>query len=65
VKDWLDDKNILNLIIFVTKVATSIQSVSMVVIALTLDSRLDLLSGFIKVFKSVSRVESTRYRLGD
>jgi divalent metal cation (Fe/Co/Zn/Cd) transporter len=61
VKDWLDDKNILNLIIFVTKVATSIQSVSMVVIALTLDSRLDLLSGFILWFTAPAMKKPNKY----
>jgi hypothetical protein len=39
--------NIVNLILFVTKVVASAESASMAVIASTLDSLLDLLSGFI------------------
>jgi divalent metal cation (Fe/Co/Zn/Cd) transporter len=42
--------NIVNLILFITKVAASFESVSMAVIASTLDSLLDLLSGFILWF---------------
>jgi divalent metal cation (Fe/Co/Zn/Cd) transporter len=53
--------NIVNLVLFVTKVAASIESVSMAVIASTLDSLLDLLSGFILWFTAHSMKKPNKY----
>ncbi|KAL6848246.1 hypothetical protein ACP4OV_022374 [Aristida adscensionis] len=53
--------NIVNLILFTTKVVASIQSVSMAVIASTLDSLLDLLSGFILWFTAHAMKKPNKY----
>ncbi|XP_059669293.1 metal tolerance protein 10-like [Cornus florida] len=54
--------NIANLVIFVAKVYASIQSKSVAVIASTLDSLLDLLSGFILWFTSYAMRKPNQYR---
>ncbi|TKW13235.1 hypothetical protein SEVIR_5G086900v4 [Setaria viridis] len=53
--------NIINLILFVTKVVASAESVSMAVIASTLDSLLDLLSGFILWFTAHAMKKPNKY----
>ncbi|CAO2193480.1 unnamed protein product [Urochloa humidicola] len=53
--------NIINLILFVTKVVASIESASMAVIASTLDSLLDLLSGFILWFTANAMKKPNKY----
>jgi hypothetical protein len=53
--------NIVNLILFITKVAASFESVSMAVIASTLDSLLDLLSGFILWFTAHAMKKPNKY----
>ncbi|TVU22085.1 hypothetical protein EJB05_31764, partial [Eragrostis curvula] len=53
--------NIVNLVLFVTKVVASIESVSMAVIASTLDSLLDLLSGFILWFTAHAMKKPNKY----
>jgi divalent metal cation (Fe/Co/Zn/Cd) transporter len=58
--------NIGNMILFVAKVYASIQSRSLAVIASTLDSLLDLLSGFILWFTSytMSKPNYDKYPIG-
>lgn len=53
--------NIVNLILFVTKVVASVESLSMAVIASTLDSLLDLLSGFILWFTAYAMKKPNKY----
>ena len=53
--------NIINLILFVTKVVASAESLSMAVIASTLDSLLDLLSGFILWFTAHAMKKPNKY----
>ncbi|XP_072999767.1 metal tolerance protein 7-like isoform X2 [Typha latifolia] len=53
--------NIVNLVLFVGKVVASVESKSMAVIASTLDSLLDLLSGLILWFTSHSMKKSNKY----
>ncbi|CAO2209120.1 unnamed protein product [Urochloa humidicola] len=53
--------NIINLILFVTKVVASAESASMAVIASTLDSLLDLLSGFILWFTANAMKKPNKY----
>jgi divalent metal cation (Fe/Co/Zn/Cd) transporter len=53
--------NIVNLILFVTKVVASAESASMAVIASTLDSLLDLLSGFILWFTANAMKKPNKY----
>ncbi|KAM0856174.1 hypothetical protein ACQ4PT_049289 [Festuca glaucescens] len=53
--------NIINLILFVGKVGASIETVSMAVIASTLDSLLDLLSGFILWFTAHAMKKPNKY----
>ncbi|URE46232.1 Metal tolerance protein [Musa troglodytarum] len=54
--------NIVNLLLFASKVLASIESRSMAVIASTLDSLLDLLSGFILWFTSYAMKKPNHYR---
>ncbi|XP_023737047.1 metal tolerance protein 10 isoform X2 [Lactuca sativa] len=54
--------NVANLILFIAKLYASIQSRSLAVIASTLDSFLDLLSGFILWFTSNAMRNPNRYR---
>ena len=53
--------NVINLILFVTKVVASIESLSMAVIASTLDSLLDLLSGFILWYTAHKMKKPNKY----
>lgn len=53
--------NIINLILFVGKVVASFETVSMAVIASTLDSLLDLLSGFILWFTAHAMKKPNKY----
>ena len=53
--------NIINLILFVTKVVASAESLSMAVMASTLDSLLDLLSGFILWFTAHAMKKPNKY----
>lgn len=53
--------NAINLILFVGKVVASIETVSMAVIASTLDSLLDLLSGFILWFTAHAMKKPNKY----
>ncbi|KAK4839062.1 hypothetical protein QYF36_018802 [Acer negundo] len=53
--------NIANLVLFIAKVYASIESKSLVVIASTLDSLLDLLSGFILWFTAYKMKNSNHY----
>lgn len=53
--------NIANLILFAAKVYASIESKSLAVIASTLDSLLDLLSGFILFFTSYAMKKPNQY----
>ncbi|XP_010926043.1 metal tolerance protein 7-like [Elaeis guineensis] len=53
--------NIANLVLFVAKVYASIESKSLAVIASTLDSLLDLLSGFILLFTSYAMKKPNQY----
>ncbi|CAL4951245.1 unnamed protein product [Urochloa decumbens] len=53
--------NVVNLILFVTKVVASAESASMAVIASTLDSLLDLLSGFILWFTANAMKKPNKY----
>ncbi|CAL9059662.1 metal tolerance protein 7-like isoform X1 [Musa acuminata AAA Group] len=54
--------NIVNLLLFTSKVLASMESRSMAVIASTLDSLLDLLSGFILWFTSYAMKKPNQYR---
>lgn len=54
--------NFANLVLFVAKVYASIESRSLAVIASTLDSLLDLLSGFILWFTSHAMRKPNQYR---
>lgn len=54
--------NIVNLILFASKVLASVESKSMAVIASTLDSLLDLLSGLILLFTSHAMKKPNHYR---
>ncbi|KAG8053561.1 hypothetical protein GUJ93_ZPchr0001g33194 [Zizania palustris] len=53
--------NIINLILFIGKVVASVESLSMAVIASTLDSLLDLLSGFILWFTAHAMKKPNKY----
>ncbi|PWZ33352.1 Metal tolerance protein 7 [Zea mays] len=53
--------NAVNLVLFVTKVVASVESASMAVIASTLDSLLDLLSGFILWFTAYKMKKPNKY----
>ncbi|KAG6497197.1 metal tolerance protein 7-like isoform X2 [Zingiber officinale] len=53
--------NIVNLVLFVSKVLASVESRSMAVIASTLDSLLDLLSGFILWFTASAMKKPNQY----
>uniref|UniRef100_A0A0D3EJ79 Uncharacterized protein n=1 Tax=Oryza barthii TaxID=65489 RepID=A0A0D3EJ79_9ORYZ len=53
--------NIINLILFIGKVLASVESLSMAVIASTLDSLLDLLSGFILWFTAHAMKKPNKY----
>ncbi|CAM0879093.1 unnamed protein product [Alopecurus aequalis] len=53
--------NIINLILFVGKVVASVETLSMAVIASTLDSLLDLLSGFILWFTAHAMKKPNKY----
>lgn len=53
--------NIINLILFIGKVVASVESLSMAVIASTLDSFLDLLSGFILWFTAYAMKKPNKY----
>ncbi|KAK1660895.1 hypothetical protein QYE76_049054 [Lolium multiflorum] len=53
--------NIINLILFAGKVVASFETVSMAVIASTLDSLLDLLSGFILLFTAHAMKKPNKY----
>jgi divalent metal cation (Fe/Co/Zn/Cd) transporter len=53
--------NIINLILFAGKVVASFETVSMAVIASTLDSLLDLLSGFILWFTAHAMKKPNKY----
>jgi divalent metal cation (Fe/Co/Zn/Cd) transporter len=53
--------NVINLILFITKVVASIESLSMAVIASTLDSLLDLLSGFILWYTAYKMKKPNKY----
>lgn len=53
--------NIANLLLFVAKVFASLESRSLAVIASTLDSLLDLLSGFILWFTSYAMRNPNQY----
>ncbi|KAD3067008.1 hypothetical protein E3N88_34888 [Mikania micrantha] len=57
----IDVSNITNLVLFVAKVYASIESRSLAVIASTLDSFLDLLSGFILWFTSYAMRNPNQY----
>lgn len=54
--------NVTNLVLFIAKVYASIESRSLAVIASTLDSLLDLLSGFILWFTSYAMKNPNQYR---
>lgn len=54
--------NFANLVLFVAKVYASMESRSLAVIASTLDSLLDLLSGFILWFTSYAMRKPNQYR---
>ncbi|KAL2473587.1 Metal tolerance protein 9 [Forsythia ovata] len=54
--------NIANLVLFLAKVYASVESKSLAVIASTLDSLLDLLSGFILWFTSYAMKKPNQYR---
>lgn len=54
--------NIANLVLFIAKVYASVESRSLAVIASTLDSLLDLLSGFILWFTAYAMKKPNRYR---
>lgn len=54
--------NVANMFLFVAKVYASIESRSLAVIASTMDSLLDLLSGFILWFTSQAMRKPNRYR---
>eukprot|EP00262_Sarcandra_glabra_P019930 TRINITY_DN7751_c2_g1_i1.p1 TRINITY_DN7751_c2_g1~~TRINITY_DN7751_c2_g1_i1.p1 ORF type:complete len:400 (+),score=41.08 TRINITY_DN7751_c2_g1_i1:101-1300(+) len=54
--------NIANLVLFIAKVYASVESRSLAVIASTLDSLLDLLSGFILWFTSYAMRKPNQYR---
>ncbi|KAL2473617.1 Metal tolerance protein 10 [Forsythia ovata] len=54
--------NIANLVLFIAKVYASVESKSLAVIASTLDSLLDLLSGFILWFTSYAMKKPNQYR---
>lgn len=54
--------NIANIVIFVAKVYASVESRSLAVIASTLDSLLDLLSGFILWYTSYAMSKPNQYR---
>ncbi|XP_040985636.1 metal tolerance protein 10-like isoform X1 [Juglans microcarpa x Juglans regia] len=54
--------NIANMVIFVAKVYASVESKSLAVIASTLDSLLDLLSGFILWYTSYAMSKPNQYR---
>ena len=53
--------NVVNVFLFVAKVYASIESRSLAVLASTLDSLLDLLSGFILGFTSYSMKKPNKY----
>lgn len=53
--------NIVNLLLFVSKVVASVESRSMAVIASTLDSLLDLLSGLILWFTTYAMKKPNQY----
>lgn len=54
--------NVANMFLFLAKVYASIESRSLAVIASTMDSLLDLLSGFILWFTSQAMRKPNRYR---
>ena len=53
--------NLANLILFISKVYVSVTTLSLAIIASTLDSLLDLLSGFILWFTAVSMQQPNPY----
>lgn len=54
--------NVANIVLFLAKVYASVESRSMAVIASTLDSFLDLLSGFILWFTAYAMKEPNQYK---
>ena len=54
--------NIANIVLFIAKVYASVESKSLAVIASTLDSLLDLLSGFILWFTASAMRKPNQYR---
>ena len=54
--------NIANMVLFIAKVYASVESKSLAVIASTLDSLLDLLSGFILWFTASAMRKPNQYR---
>ena len=58
----INASNIANLVLFLAKVYASLESRSLAVIASTLDSLLDLLSGFILWFTAYAMKNPNQYR---